>query len=237
MKTKAVLLDAGLTLLRASPSLGGVYSRVARRHGVDADPEGFGRAAEAAFHFMGIEHREGGTVGLRTSDEIEHGSWRRHARRVMDGMPEMAGVDFERWFEDLYGEFGAAVAWEPFDDAVPAIEALRERGVRLAVVSNWDSRLRNILRARRLEPYFDAVVISAEVGWRKPHGAIFRRSLEALGAAPGEALHVGDSVGDDVEGARAAGIRPVLLDRSGEKRVDGADVIRDLRQIVDLLGE
>jgi len=232
---KAVLLDAGLTLLRAAPSLGGVYARVALRHGVDAPAGEFERAAEAAFHLMGAEHREGGNPGLRTSDDLELESWRRHAGRVRDGVPAMAGADFDAWFEDLYGEFGAAVAWEPYDDTVPLLETLRARGIRLAVVSNWDSRLRRILKDRGLAAYFDAVVISAEVGWRKPHAAIFRRALEALGVAPGEALHVGDSVGDDVEGARASGIRPVLLDREGRHRVEGVDVVRGLGELVGLV--
>lgn len=233
---KAVLLDAGLTLLRAAPSLGGIYARVARRHGAEVDEGAFERSAEAAFHAQAAEHRALGVEGLRTSDEHERVSWTAHARKVAGGLPGMAKVDFDRWFEDLYGEFGTASAWEPFDDAVPLLESLRARGVRLAIVSNWDTRLRAILDERRLRPYFDAVVISAEVGWRKPHPAIFGKALGLLGCAPADALHVGDSVGDDVEGARAAGIRPVLLDRSGTKRVEGVAVVRGLDGIPGLLG-
>jgi len=235
MRVKAVLIDAGLTLLRADPSLGGVYARVARAHGREVAEPDFDRAAEAAFHAQAAEHRAAGEEGLRTSDDHERVSWRRHARRVMDGIPAMAGVDFDPWFEDLYADFGSARAWAPFDDAVPALEALRARGIRVAVVSNWDSRLRRILGEHGLGPRLDAVVISAEVGWRKPHPAIFRRTLELLGTAPGEVLHVGDSVGDDVEGARAAGIRPVLLDRTGLKRVEGAAVIRGLGELPGLI--
>jgi len=232
---KAIFLDAGMTLLRADPSLGGVYTRVTRLHGRDVPPEEFERAADAAFHAMAAEHREGGEPGLRTSDGIERESWHRHARRVMEAVPAMAGMDFGGWFEDLYREFGSASAWAPCDDAVPALEALRAGGVRLAVVSNWDGRLRRILEEHGLRPYFDAVVISAEVGWRKPHPEIFRRALAEAGAAPGEALHVGDSVGDDVDGARAAGIRPVLLDRRGGKSCDGTAIIRDLRHLVGMV--
>jgi putative hydrolase of the HAD superfamily len=236
---KAVLLDAGLTLLRADPSLGGVYARVARAHGREVPERDFERAAEAAFHAQAAGHRAAGEQGLVTSDEHERVSWRQHARRVMDGLPGMKGLDFDPWFEDLYGDFGSARAWAPYEDAVPALEALRARGLRLAVVSNWDSRLRRILEDHGLHTRFDAVVISAEVGWRKPHPAIFHRALELLGAGPGEVLHVGDSVGDDVGGARAAGIRPVLLDRKGGRAggrdPGGAEVIRDLRQILELV--
>ena len=231
---KAVLLDAGLTLLRADPSLGGVYSGVTRRLGLEVPPAAFESAAEAAFHLMGLEHREGGVPGLRTSDDLERESWRRHARRVMDGVPAMAGLDFGRWFEELYDEFGAARAWVPFDDTRPALEALRRAGVKVAVVSNWDGRLRGILDEHRLTPLVDAVVISAEVGWRKPHGEIFERALKALGVRPAETLHCGDSVGDDVEGALQAGIRPVLLARDGRRAPDGVAAVRDLASLVEL---
>jgi len=228
---RAVFLDAGLTLLRARPSLGGVYAAVTAGHGVVVEPARFEAAAEAAFHLMGREHREGGEPGLRTSDDLERESWRRHARRVMDAVPAMAGLSFERWFDDLYRDFGAASAWEPFPDAVPALEALRRAGLRLAVVSNWDGRLRRILDEHGLGPYFDAVVISAEVGWRKPHGSMFRRALDEVGVPPGEVLHCGDSAGDDVEGARAVGIRPVLLARDGRVPPPGVPSVRSLTEL------
>jgi len=233
---KAVLLDAGLTLLRAEPSLGGVYSMVSRRLGREVPPAEFERAAEAAFHAQAAEHRGAGEAGLRTGEEEERESWRRHAGRVMGGVPAMAGMDFDAWFEDLYRDFGSARVWAPFEDAVPALEALRAMGIRLAVVSNWDRRLHRILEDRGLRPFFDAVVVSSEVGWRKPHPEIFRRALAALEVLPGEALHVGDSMGDDIGGAAGAGIRAALLDRRGLRTADGAPVIRDLREIAGLLG-
>ena len=230
---RTVFLDAGLTLLRARPSLGGVYAACTERQGVRVDPAQFEAAAEAAFHAMGEEHREGGDPGLRTSDDLERASWRRHARRVMDGVPALAGLPFDPWFDSLYRDFGSAACWEPFPDVVPALGALRAAGARLAVVSNWDSRLRDILKENGLARWFDAVVISAEVGWRKPHPAIFLRALEETGAAPGEVLHCGDSVGDDLEGARAAGIRAVLLARDGRAAPPGIEAVPDLRALVE----
>lgn len=153
----------------------------------------------------------------------------------MDGVPAMAGLDFEAWFEDLYRDFGSAAVWRPFDDAVPALERLRARGLRLAVVSNWDRRLHGILEEGGLREWFDAVVVSSEVGWRKPHPGIFREALAALRVAPGEVLHVGDSVGDDLAGAAAMGIRAALIDRGGGVAPPGHPVLRDLREIEGLL--
>jgi putative hydrolase of the HAD superfamily len=233
--TRAVLLDAGLTLLRARPSLGGVYTNITRTHGLEVEPADFDRAAEAAFHAQAAEHRDAGEAGMRTSEDLERASWHRHARRVMDGVPAMAGIDFEAWFEDLYRDFGSASVWAPFEDVLPALDLLAERGVRLAVVSNWDRRLHRILEDNGLHSRFEAVIVSSEIGWRKPHPEIFRRALAALDIRPEAALHVGDSVGDDVAGARAAGIRAALLDRRGEKAADGVPVIRDLHGVVSLL--
>lgn len=234
---KTVFLDAGLTLLRAEPSLGGVYTLVTRRHGLEVPPGEFDAAAGAAFHAQAAEHRAAGEAGLRTSEDLERASWRIHARRVKDAIPAMRGLDFHAWFDDLYEEFGSARVWKPFEDAVPALDALRSRGIRLAVVSNWDSRLHGILEEGGLRARFDAVVVSSEVGWRKPHGEIFRIALEATGSSPGEVLHVGDSLGDDLRGAAAAGIRAALIDRDGTRESDGAPVLGDLREIEGLLGD
>ncbi len=230
---KAVLVDAGLTLLRAEPSLGGIYTLVTRSFGRDIPPAEFDRAAGAAFHDLAEEHRNAGESGLRTSEDLEQASWKSHARKVKDGVPAMEGIDFEAWFHCLYAAFGTSAVWTPFDDALPALDALRARGLRIAVVSNWDRRLHDILRERDVTARVDAVIVSSEVGWKKPHSAIFRAALGALGVEPGEALHVGDSVGDDMIGAEAVGIRPVLLRRDGTVH-DEFETVRSLGEVAAL---
>jgi putative hydrolase of the HAD superfamily len=224
---RAVLLDAGLTLLKPNPSLGGTYSAVARRHGVVVAPEEFEAAADRAFHVVARDHREGGDAGMRTSESLERASWHRHARMVWGAVPAMAGVGFEAWFDDLYDAFGRAAAWEPYPDAFPVLDALAGRGLALAVVSNWDERLHSILETHGFGGRFRRVVVSSEIGWRKPHPVIFRTALEALGVAAGEALHVGDSRGDDYDGARALGIDALLLVRHGAAPA-GVDAITGL---------
>lgn len=233
---KAIFLDAGLTLLRAHPSLGGVYTGVTRRFGREIPPAEFDRSAAAAFHKQAAEHRDAGEEGLRTSEALERESWRRHARRVMGGIPLMDGMEFDGWFEVLYREFGSAAVWRPYADVPPALEALRARGLRLAVLSNWDARLHGILEEGGIRPHFERVFVSSEIGWRKPHPAIFRHAMEVMGLAPGEVIHVGDSVGDDLRGAEACGIRAALIDRAGNQgTVDGIPRIRDLRGLETLL--
>ena len=108
-----------------------------------------------------------------------------------------------------------ALRFSAFEDAAPALVELRSRGLALVVVSNWDCSLPEVLAAAELATLVDGVVSSAEAGAAKPDPAPFRRGLELAGVAAEEALHVGDSPENDLAGARAAGVRGVLLTRQG----------------------
>ena len=112
-------------------------------------------------------------------------------------------------------ELVEAIRFSPYADAAPALGALRDRGLRLVAVSNWDCSLPRVLESCGLEGLLDGTITSAEAGARKPDPAIFAPALELAGCAPDEALHVGDTAEEDVAGARAAGIRPLLIDRDG----------------------
>jgi putative hydrolase of the HAD superfamily len=109
----------------------------------------------------------------------------------------------------------AAIRFQPYPDAAPALEALRARGLRTICVSNWDYALPEVLERCGLAELLDGVVTSAEAGASKPDPAIFERALSLAGCPAAQAIHVGDSLEEDVQGARAAGVRAVLLDRDG----------------------
>ncbi len=108
-----------------------------------------------------------------------------------------------------------AIRFRAFADAAPALAELRRRGLRLVCVSNWDYALPDVLDRVGLLPVLDAVVTSASVRARKPDPRVFEAGLAAAGCTGAEAVHVGDRADEDVAGARAAGIRALLLDRSG----------------------
>jgi putative hydrolase of the HAD superfamily len=112
-------------------------------------------------------------------------------------------------------ELVAAVRFSAYPDAMPALTALRDRGLRLVVVSNWDCSLPRVLDGCGLAEMLDGTITSAEAGARKPDPAIFERALELAGCERAEVLHVGDTAEEDVAGAQAAGIRPLLIDRHG----------------------
>jgi putative hydrolase of the HAD superfamily len=109
----------------------------------------------------------------------------------------------------------ASVRIDAYPDASPALAELRELQMKLVVVSNWDVSLHTVLERTGLAGLLDGAVTSAEAGARKPDAAIFEAALELAGCEPGQALHVGDTAAEDVEGAAAAGIRGLLIDRDG----------------------
>ena len=130
---------------------------------------------------------------------------------------------------ELYDRFARAEAWEIYPEVPRVLDQLAASGVRLAVVSNWDERLPELLDDLGLAASFEAIVYSAAVGAEKPHPAIFQRALELLGEPPSLALHVGDRRRQDVEGAQAVGMLALHLDRH-----QGQGDLEDLSGLLDL---
>jgi putative hydrolase of the HAD superfamily len=122
----------------------------------------------------------------------------------------------------------ASLRFRAFPDVAPALAGARARGRHLVVVSNWDVSLNEVLARLELAPLLDGIVTSAAVGKRKPAPEIFVRALELVGAVPRQAIHVGDSLEEDVAGARAAGIEPILIRRGDGTAVPGVRTIKTL---------
>jgi putative hydrolase of the HAD superfamily len=125
-----------------------------------------------------------------------------------------------------------AIRFRAYPEVPEVLARLRAGGARLAVVSNWDVSLHDVLERTALRPLVDAVVISAELRVAKPDPAIFRAALERLDAPADTAVHVGDSLDHDVAGARAAGIDAVLVARDGAPAPDGVRTIASLAELV-----
>jgi putative hydrolase of the HAD superfamily len=157
----------------------------------------------------------------------EHAHEGRDERSLAELRERCAAVVSEQLGTEItVDELVEAIRFTAYPDAVPALTGLRDRGLRLIAVSNWDISLPLVLDRCGLDGLLDGTVTSAEAGARKPDPAIFSVALELAGCEAGEALHVGDTEEEDVAGARAAGIRPLLLDR-----VDGKGDISSLEQI------
>jgi putative hydrolase of the HAD superfamily len=135
--------------------------------------------------------------------------------------------------DDVEDAMLAAIRFRPYPEVPGVLRALRERGAAIVVVSNWDVSLHDVLERTRLRPLVDGVVTSAEFGAAKPDPAIFARALELAGGVPArDAVHAGDDVAADVEGAKAAGIEPVLVARDGERAPAGVRAVATLEGLL-----
>ena len=198
---EAVLLDAFGTLVTIEPPGPHLRAELAAR-GVEITEESATAAFRAEIGYYLAHHLEGRDAS--SLDDLRD----RCAQVILDNLDAPALE--HRTAKDA---MLAALRFSAFADAAPALRALRERGLRLVVASNWDVSLPRVLERAGLGPLVDAVVSSAEVGAPKPAPELFAAALERAGVPARRALHVGDSISGDVEGARAAGLRPVLIVR------------------------
>jgi len=210
---RAITFDVGGTLVQPCPSVGHVYAEVASQHGLQISPELLNqRFAKAWKGFKGFNHTKA--------------DWGRMVDLTFQELtPTPPSLTF---FDQLYSRFSAPEVWHIFPEVHDTLELLRSRGFKLAVISNWDERLRPLLHSLELDRYFEEIVISCEVGAAKPSVMIFSRTAEALKLSPSEILHVGDDPIADVGGAHGAGFKAVLLDRAGENGPGRTHDLRDL---------
>jgi len=199
---RAVLFDVDFTLARPGPELGPAgYVRAGERHGLRLDPARYAEAREAAL------------VDLRRHPELEHDDaiWFAFSERIVLGMGGTSPAAYTCAVE-------ITRAWEHHDnfelyeDTVPALAALRAAGLKIGLVSNSARDVREFAVHHGLE--IDAGISSFHHGKAKPHASIFRAVLDLLDVDAADAAMVGDQVEDDLEGARAIGMRAVLLDRA-----------------------
>ena len=216
---RAVAFDVGGTLIEPWPSVGHVYAGVASRFGFrDLEAAALSREFSAAWK-------------RRAGHDYSRGAWRSLVNETFSGVG--AALPSEECFDALYRRFEHADAWRIFDDVRPTLDALRARGLKLGVISNWDERLRPLLGALDLARCFDAIVISHEAGHTKPAPEIFLQAAAQLNLPPEHILHVGDSACEDEEGARRAGLRATRLDRRAKE--SGGRTLSTLTSLPGLL--
>jgi HAD superfamily hydrolase (TIGR01549 family) len=218
---RAVLFDVDFTLAKPGPDLGPEgYQRLGARYGLTLDPSRYEEARLRAFD------------DLERHPELEHNEeiWVLFTERIIRGM----GGDDERAHEcavEMTNAWEHAHNFELYEDVLPTLAALRTHRLKLALVSNTARDLDRFVAHHGLD--VDAALSSRTHGRVKPHESIFRALLERLNVQPVEAAMVGDTPEDDVQGARALGMRAFLLDREG--RHADAD-LRDLRELPAALG-
>lgn len=208
-RLEAVTFDVTQTLIHA-PKVAEIYSRVLHRHGSVVRPKDLRREIPWVWKEMACR------ADPRSDRFSQHpkgakGWWFDFLKRLCLRLEISEPTPFAA--AELFDRFAQADAWVIYDDVRPTLAALKEQGLRLAVISNWDHRLPELLDRLDLLDAFDAVVYSSSVGVEKPHQRIFRHGLQALDVEPQRCLHVGDQALEDVEGAIAAGMQAVRVDR------------------------
>jgi putative hydrolase of the HAD superfamily len=205
---KAILFDAAGTLFYLTKTVGDHYAYVGREVGLDLDPQQLERAFHTAWQQM---PRRPAIDGPRENDD--KGWWRELVGRVFDRVaPSLTEFDRDNFFEVAYEHFAEAGVWELYPEVPKVLEQLRPR-FQLAVISNFDGRLRFILQNLGISKYFAHVFISSEVGADKPDPEIFRRAVTMMRFKADEVLHVGDDPKRDWKAAAAAGLSVFRLDR------------------------
>ena len=203
---RAVFFDAVGTVLVPDPGVVAVYAAAVGRYGVDPDPAGILARFRAAYIHEEEIDRANGWV---TDEDREVARWRAIVAAALPGSPVAC-------FDELYEHFARPNAWRVPVDAPPLFARLAARGIMLGLASNYDSRLDVVVAGRpELAVLAGRVVVSSRVGVRKPGRAFFDAVVEAAGCGADEVALVGDDVGNDFEGATAAGLRAVLLDPAG----------------------
>jgi putative hydrolase of the HAD superfamily len=224
-----IVIDAVGTLIEPCPSVGSAYAEAARRQGVEIAPD----LVKARFrkHF-GDDEIDEIRGPLATDEPTEERRWRRIVTRVLPEIP-----DPERAFAELWDHFGRPESWAVFPDAAPALRVLEDAGLGIRIASNFDGRLRGLARGLpALARWAESLVISSEVGYRKPHPSFYAAACESLGLPASRVLCVGDEPGNDVHGPRRAGLRALLIDRDG-RAPGGIPTLPDLNAMAAWLLE
>jgi putative hydrolase of the HAD superfamily len=210
-KIQVIFFDAAGTLFEVRGSVGRIYSAIASSYGVETDPDALDLAFATAFRAKS-EQGFSCMKGDRTTEEKRW--WFEVVSEVFgNSMPPEA---FLNYFDEVFEYFRTAEAWRLFPDTRPALENLRAIGYRLGIISNFDSRLTDLLVNLGIGHLFERMILSWHAGIAKPDPGIFMKGTEAMGVEPGDALHVGDSLEDDYWGASRANLRAVLFDSKGK---------------------
>ncbi len=225
---QAVTFDAAHTIYHPYPSVGEIYREVMQQHGLDypaADLEaGFRRAFKSVSKDAAIldgERREWSYWHSIVSESISQ----------LSPQP----TDFESLFQALWDEFSHGHRWKPEPTAAKTLETLRQRGYTTALLTNWDQRVRRVVAETGFSDRFDHLFVSSEIGHEKPVPEIFEHCQKALGLAPEQILHIGDSLQHDIEGAQAAGWHAIRFSDESEAQAEQYRSIRALEELPGLL--
>lgn len=226
-----VLFDVGSTLILPDPPVEEVFCNIARRRGHELSLAAVAPHMTEVFDFYEEEYAKDGDFWCSKQGSIQ--IWLDMYRYLcaLTGLQD----DDAGMAQAVYDSYATAQYWKPYDDVRSTLMMLKRQGYQLGIVSNWDPALRDIMRGMQLAPFFDEIISSADVGYRKPDPQIFEVALERLGALRQTTVHVGDLPEADGAGASSAGITPVIIDRDGTEEECGCRRVKTLMELPSLL--
>jgi putative hydrolase of the HAD superfamily len=230
-KPKLIFFDAAGTLIEVRGSVGEVYASWAQQYGVSLAPATLQPRFVQAFRAqppLAFSRYESEAELKR----LEFAWWQRLVRQVF---AEVEFPRFAEFFATVFEYFRRPEAWQLYEDVLPTLAGLQARGIQLAVLSNFDTRLEDLLKGLGLSPYLVGVHLSSRIGAAKPDVRIFQAALQAHGVQPHEAWHVGDSWREDLAGAEAAGLRAFIIDRTESAADSTRQRLICLTQLVELI--
>lgn len=232
MPLRVVFFDMGDTLVTMQPGWDALFTRVARAHGVVVDEDAVKRAYTAVFARL---DRDPALATYEASADYDARYWRGVNGAVLREAGVPPDVPLLNVLVALHRAFDDPTHYTLYPDAVPTLHALRDDGYRLGLISNWSWHLPALCAGLGLAPFFDPIITSARLGANKPHRAIFGHALAVMGVSAAEAIHVGDSPSADVAGARAAGMRAVLVNRDDYPDAGTPYVVHALAELPALI--
>ena len=232
MLISAVFFDAAGTLMKPARNVGESYATFAAKYGIIVSPSEISDRFCACFDDAPRLAFPG--VSADTVAELERNWWKTLVARVFEPWSPFEG--FDEFFAELFAYFAAPGAWSLYPEVPDTLAALRQRGLILSVISNFDARLVAILDGLRVGSCFDHIFVSSRVGYAKPDPQIFHAALKHYQLQPQHALHVGDSEINDRLGATSAGVRGILVDRRTPAGAEDSGRISSLISILDLFG-
>lgn len=228
-----LLFDFGGTLAKIHPQHEWLYVRACKEFGVELAPSKAGGITD-----FGWENYETPLGPVHLDMSASESAFAQHKRTVLVERLRRMGVEgpLEQIAARIYQLDTEPAMYRLYADVIPTLDALRPKGYRMGIISNHEWGLPGLVTGLGLAPYFDAVVSSARVGYRKPHPEIFRFVLDDLDGTADQALMIGDSISSDVKGAIRMGMSVVLLDRNGTSTpVDGVPVVDKLSDLLEFL--
>jgi len=223
-RINTIFFDAADTLFYIERGLGNTYASVAKKYGGDPHPENLKKAFSKAF--TSAPPLAFGSVSDEERKVLEKNYW----RDIVENVYKDVGMfeEFDAHFDELFEVFRSE-AWAIFPETKGVLGSLKEKNYKLGIISNFDSRVYDVMNALEIHKYFDTLVISSEAGYAKPDPNIFHLALKEMDVDPKECLHIGDNIQNDFHGARALGIQALLLDREDEY-----ESIGDQHKIINL---